>query len=651
MGWKDIKLSYKFSIGFGSLILLLVFLGLWAVYGIGNIVHDSEEVIEGNKLKADFVQKIVDHMNWAEQLNTLLTDSRVDSVNIETDPRMCAFGKWSYSDERKKAEKMIPEIAPLLKDIEVAHNRLHRSAIDVINKYKHVDPALGSFLREKEVDHLKWLEKIMSALIHGSTNIKVQDNPRLCDFGKWLYSDETKANMNKDPEFARFVKEIFEPHRKLHDSLRTINSMLAEGNGNSELVRQYFVNETEKDAHDVLEKIDNLIAWHDANMKSLQDAKDIYATVTAPALRAVQSDLIRIRQSVSDNIMTDEVMIAKAYKTRFVLLVVAFIAVVFGLLMAYVIARGILVPLKMGLDFVHTVSGGDLTVDADLDREDELGKLAHGMKNMVERLRGVVGDVNSASENVSSGSQELSATSETLAQGATEQASAIEEISSSMEELVSNVSQSTDNAVETGKIAEISRQEAEKSGVAVKNTVLAMRTIAEKISIIEEISRQTNLLALNAAIEAARAGEHGKGFAVVAAEVRKLAERSGVSAREISELSSSSVKVAEQAGQMIEKLVPDIRKTSDLVQEISAAGQEQNSGLSLINKAIQELDRTIQQNASASEQMASTSEELSEQGVQLQQAMLFFTVDDSDGKYMLPAGRESDTGNPDFERY
>jgi methyl-accepting chemotaxis protein len=196
-----------------------------------------------------------------------------------------------------------------------------------------------------------------------------------------------------------------------------------------------------------------------------------------------------------------------------------------------------------------------------------------------------------------------------------------------MEEMTSNIRQNADNAQQTQQIAIKAATDAEEGGAAVLQAVTAMKNIAEKISIIEEIARQTNLLALNAAIEAARAGEHGKGFAVVAAEVRKLAERSGAAAAEISELSSSSVRVAEQAGEMLSKMVPDIKRTADLVQEIAAASEEQNSGAEQINKAIQQLDQVVQQNASASEEMASTSEELSSQAEQLQATIAFFRVD------------------------
>jgi methyl-accepting chemotaxis protein len=271
------------------------------------------------------------------------------------------------------------------------------------------------------------------------------------------------------------------------------------------------------------------------------------------------------------------------------------------------------------------VADGDLTVEpAPLSEKDTLGL---ALQRMVERLRGVVADALSASDNVSAGSQELSASSEQISQGATEQAASAEEASASMEEMAANIKQNADNAAQTEKIARQSSRDAEASGEAVARAVSAMRTIAEKIGIVQEIARQTDLLALNAAVEAARAGEHGKGFAVVASEVRKLAERSQSAAAEIGQMSGDTVKAAAEAGDMLNRLVPDIRKTAELVSEISAACREQDIGASQINEAIQQLDKVTQQNAGASEQMSATSEELAAQAEELQASIAFFKVD------------------------
>ncbi len=268
------------------------------------------------------------------------------------------------------------------------------------------------------------------------------------------------------------------------------------------------------------------------------------------------------------------------------------------------------------------IAGGNLTVKVNERSSDD--KLMQAMSKMVAGLTEIAANIQGVANQVMSGSEELSSSSEELSQGATEQSSSVEEVSASMEQMAANIKQNSDNAQQTEKMAAKAAEDGKEGGVAVAETVAAMKEIAGKISIIEEIARQTNLLALNAAIEAARAGEHGKGFAVVASEVRKLAERSQEAAGEINELAGNSVRVAEKAGNMLAKIVPDIQKTADLVQEINAASNEQSSGAEQINRAIQQLDQVIQQNASASEEMASTSEELLGQAEQLISTIAFF---------------------------
>ncbi|MBN1798166.1 MAG: methyl-accepting chemotaxis protein [Spirochaetales bacterium] len=324
-------------------------------------------------------------------------------------------------------------------------------------------------------------------------------------------------------------------------------------------------------------------------------------------------------------------------QTRAVMFSIIFILACIGLgiALAILITKGITKAIKTALNTANRLSEGDLTVDITVDREDETGMLLLSMKEMVRRLKDVISNIIAASDNVSSGSEQMSSTAQQLSQGATEQAASAEEVSSSIEEMGANIRQNADNSLQTEKIALKAANDTQEGGKAVEETVAAMKEIAEKISIIEEIARQTNLLALNAAIEAARAGEHGKGFAVVASEVRKLAERSQKAAGEISELSKSSVDVAEQAGGLLTKIVPDIQKTAELVQEISAASGEQKSGTEQINKAIMQLDTVIQQNASASEEMASMAEELSSQAEQLQTTVSFFKTNGNGNKGLI----------------
>jgi len=350
-------------------------------------------------------------------------------------------------------------------------------------------------------------------------------------------------------------------------------------------------------------------------------------------------------------------------------------AVLLAIAIAFFIIRSVTNPVSAAVSLIEKVAQGDLSEKADVHSTDELGRMLNSMNGMVDNLNGLakvatevaagnltvdakalsekdvlgnalaamitnlrttVAEVSSASENVASGSEEMAATAQSLSQGATRQASAAEETTAAMEQMAASVQQNADNARQTDRIASSASDDARHGGEAVTHTVSAMREIAEKIGIIEEIARKTDLLALNAAVEAARAGEHGKGFAVVASEVRKLAERSQTAAAEISRLTAEGVTKAEGAGQLLVKLVPDIRKTAELVREIAAASAEQSTGATQVNKALQQLDQVIQQNAASSEEMAATAEQLSSQAEQLQQAISFFRVD---GATQRAAGR------------
>jgi methyl-accepting chemotaxis protein len=317
---------------------------------------------------------------------------------------------------------------------------------------------------------------------------------------------------------------------------------------------------------------------------------------------------------------------AASSQVRGIMVIILLVGVVAGIAIGFYITSSITAPMAEVVKVVERMAGGDLRELPVVDRTDETGRLQAAMRAMVERLAQVIGEVRTGAEALTSASTQVSATAQSLSQGTGEQAASIEETSSSLEQMGASISQNAENSRLTEQMASQGARNAEDGGKSVQETVVAMKAIAERISIIEEIAYQTNLLALNAAIEAARAGDHGKGFAVVASEVRKLAERAQKAAGEISSLASSSVQVAERSGKLIVELVPTIRKTADLVQEVSAASQEQSVGVAQVAKAMGVVDEVTQRNASAAEELSSTAEELSSQAEALQQLMAFFQV-------------------------
>ncbi|XVJ69423.1 MAG: HAMP domain-containing protein [Rhizobacter sp.] len=284
-------------------------------------------------------------------------------------------------------------------------------------------------------------------------------------------------------------------------------------------------------------------------------------------------------------------------------------------------------PINEVQEVMAGLESGDLTQTVTGDYEGSFSELKNAVNNTVARLAQTMGEVNAAAEQLNSAAAQVSTTSQSLSQSASEQAASVEQTSASLQQMAASVKQNSENANVTDGMATKASKEAGEGGLAVSQTVDAMKSIASKISIIDDIAYQTNLLALNAAIEAARAGEHGKGFAVVAAEVRKLAERSQVAAQEIGNLAGSSVQMAEKAGKLLTDMVPSISKTSELVQEIAAASGEQSDGVSQITSAMGHLNTSTQQNASASEQLSATAEEMSAQAAQLQELMSFFQVE------------------------
>ena len=386
--------------------------------------------------------------------------------------------------------------------------------------------------------------------------------------------------------------------------------------------------------------------WRDADNSVMKlalsgkpaEASKIYREEAMPCFEKVVRTVDAMLQFHKSRV--EEIKKSEASLTSSILFSIAVAGLIFLTVTAVLIAlisRSITVPLAKAVELVSHVSDGDLTFSAEVNSEDELGDLLTAVNRMVERLRLTVQQVAEASIRVTSGSQLMKRTADQLSQGVSEQAAAAEQTTASMEEMSAGIEQNADNARQTNEIASSASQDANASGNAVTLAVTSIRQIAEKIKMIEEIARKTDLLALNAAVEAARAGDHGRGFAVVASEVRKLAERSQVAAAEINQLTFGGVKAAEDAGDMLLKLVPSISRTAALVREVASASLEQSAGAGQVNKAMQQLDRVTQQNALASQQMANTSEELAAQAEILQSSVKFFIL--NAGRAAISASR------------
>ncbi len=340
-------------------------------------------------------------------------------------------------------------------------------------------------------------------------------------------------------------------------------------------------------------------------------------------------------------LLLSDFVFALESRTYSILLIFVFAALATGGVLAFILTRSINEPLRKGVAYANALSEGDFTRELGVNQKDEIGQLGNALEQMVGRVRGVLTDIQESSSQVNKASQQIAATSQSISTGTSEQASNMEEVSASLEQLNSNIQQNAANANQSNIMAKQVSSDSEKGAVAVRNTMDAMKDIAEKITVVQDIARSTNMLALNAAIEAARAGEAGKGFSVVATEIRKLAENSGKAAEQITEIATSSVGHAEEAHSQIQQIIPSMKKSNDLVEEISSASMEQSKGAEQINTAMMTLDSVVQQNASASEELAAMAEELDAQAAGMNQAVGFFKLGVSASAAALPLRAEA----------
>ncbi|MGE0079249.1 MAG: methyl-accepting chemotaxis protein [Bacteroidales bacterium] len=573
MKWKDLKIAKKLFIGFGAVLILTIFVGLSGYTSF---------------------KQLKDRAQKRNEIGTILSDLVYVRLNVRV--YIDKYTESSVQEGYKFLDKIIKDAEDLKSRFKQEKNiNLINKVIENINGYKSgVDNVV--VITNKKIDAIKKLDEAGAGAMKAAQSAGINTQSKsFISFLESRISANIAIRSSKNEDFEKWREKFSAAKSSLiKDYPGVLNSSL----NNYEGAMDEYVAE-------LLE------------MKRVEDQQ----VVVGQNAKAAAEELV----TAMETLQNEEFQRAIMYS-----IVLIVLAIAIGIILSALTAKSITKVVDNSAVVLERVANGDLTISIEsdlLDRKDELGTLSTLLNKMVLQLREITSSVIIGTDNIAKAAEQLSATSQQLSQGSNEQASSAEEVSSSMEEMVSNIQQNSDNSQQTEKISLQAQKGMTEVSEKAKRSVDANRIIADKIKIINDIAFQTNILALNAAVEAARAGEHGRGFAVVAAEVRKLAERSKIAADEIVTLAQSSHELAESAGAQMLEIVPDIEKTTKLVQEIAAASLEQNGGAEQINNAIQQLSQVIQQNAAASEEMASSSEELSSQSEQLRQVIGFFKVD------------------------